>query len=145
MYISFHGILISRLDKHKLIIVHPNYLSPPSGLKGGDLRRCACRARNWSDGRHTGCNYCFCGSLTCKNRKKWKWAWEDPPTPPPSNGKIPTFSRFFGGPLQRRRQWQGQCWIHDNLCYLTINCDTGQHSQFLRCFWYYVCMSHIWR
>ena len=23
----------------------------------------------------------------------------------------------------------------DNLCYLTINCDTGQHSQFLRCFW----------
>ena len=22
----------------------------------------------------------------------------------------------------------------DNLCYLTINCDTGQHSQFLRCF-----------
>ena len=28
---------------------------------------------------------------------------------------------------------------------VTINCDTGQHSQFLRCFWYYVCMSHIWR
>ena len=25
-------------------------------------------------------------------------------------------------------------WINDNLCYLTINCDTGQHSQFLRCF-----------
>ena len=24
-------------------------------------------------------------------------------------------------------------WIHGNLCYLTINCDTGQHSQFLRC------------
>ena len=24
-------------------------------------------------------------------------------------------------------------WIHYNLCYLTINCDTGQHSQFLRC------------
>ena len=23
----------------------------------------------------------------------------------------------------------------DNLCYLTINCDTGQHSQFLRCFY----------
>ena len=23
--------------------------------------------------------------------------------------------------------------IHDDLCYLTINCDTGQHSQFLRC------------
>ena len=23
--------------------------------------------------------------------------------------------------------------LHDNLCYLTINCDTGQHSQFLRC------------
>ena len=25
--------------------------------------------------------------------------------------------------------------MNDNLCYLTINCDTGQHSQFLRCFW----------
>ena len=25
--------------------------------------------------------------------------------------------------------------VHDNLCYLTINCDTGQHSQFLRCLW----------
>ena len=24
-----------------------------------------------------------------------------------------------------------------NLCYLTINCDTGQHSQFLRCLVYY--------
>ena len=29
--------------------------------------------------------------------------------------------------------WQLRTWIHDNLCYLTINCDTGQHSQFLRC------------
>ena len=26
-------------------------------------------------------------------------------------------------------------WIHDNLCYLKINCDTGQHSHFLRCFY----------
>ena len=25
-------------------------------------------------------------------------------------------------------------WFHDNLCYLTIKSDTGQHSQFLRCF-----------
>ena len=24
--------------------------------------------------------------------------------------------------------------LHDNLCYLTIKSDTGQHSQFLRCF-----------
>ena len=31
--------------------------------------------------------------------------------------------------------WQLRTWIHDNLCDLTINCDTGQHSQFLRCFW----------
>ena len=30
--------------------------------------------------------------------------------------------------------WQLRTWIHDNLCHLTINCDTGQHSQFLRCF-----------
>ena len=29
--------------------------------------------------------------------------------------------------------WQLRTWIHDNICYLTINCDTGQHSQFLRC------------
>ena len=30
--------------------------------------------------------------------------------------------------------WQLRTSIHDNLWYLTINCDTGQHSQFLRCF-----------
>ena len=29
---------------------------------------------------------------------------------------------------------QLRTWIDDNFCYLTINCDTGQHSQFLRCF-----------
>ena len=29
--------------------------------------------------------------------------------------------------------WQLRTWIHDNLWYLTINCDTGQHSQFLQC------------
>ena len=29
--------------------------------------------------------------------------------------------------------WQLGTWFHDNLCYLTIKCDTGQHSQFLRC------------
>ena len=28
----------------------------------------------------------------------------------------------------------GRHWIHDNLCDLTIKSDTGQHSQFLRCF-----------
>ena len=40
----------------------------------------------------------------------------------------------------------------DNLCYLTINCDTGQHSQFLRClihsfdFWFIVLIfdSQLW-
>ena len=30
--------------------------------------------------------------------------------------------------------WQLSTWIHDNLCYLTIKSETGQHSQFLRCF-----------
>ena len=29
--------------------------------------------------------------------------------------------------------WQSKTWIHDNLCYLTIKSDTGQHSQFLQC------------
>ena len=29
--------------------------------------------------------------------------------------------------------WQLRTWIHDNLCYLTIKSDIGQHSQFLRC------------
>ena len=33
--------------------------------------------------------------------------------------------------------WQLRTWFHDNLCYLTINCDIGQHSQFLRCFIYW--------
>ena len=37
------------------------------------------------------------------------------------------------------KYWQLRTWINDNLCYLTINCDTGQHSQFLRCFiWYFL-------
>ena len=30
--------------------------------------------------------------------------------------------------------WQLRPWIHDNFCYLTIKSDSGQHSQFLRCF-----------
>ena len=29
--------------------------------------------------------------------------------------------------------WQVKIWIHDNLYYLTIKSDPGQHSQFLRC------------
>ena len=36
--------------------------------------------------------------------------------------------------------WQLRTWIHDNLCYLTINCDTGQHTQFLRC----LCVIFVW-
>ena len=32
--------------------------------------------------------------------------------------------------------WQLRTWICDNLFYLTINCDTGQHTQFLR--WLFV-------
>ena len=30
--------------------------------------------------------------------------------------------------------WQLRTWSRDNLCYLTFKSDTGQHSQFLRCF-----------
>ena len=30
--------------------------------------------------------------------------------------------------------WQLRTWTHNNLFYLTIKSDTGQHSQFLRCF-----------
>ena len=45
--------------------------------------------------------------------------------------------------LWHLRHWlqyrQLRTWINDNLCYLTINCDTGQHSQFLRCFFYLAC------
>ena len=40
--------------------------------------------------------------------------------------------------LWQLRHWlqflQLRIWIHDNLCYLTIKSDSGQHSQFLRCF-----------
>ena len=37
--------------------------------------------------------------------------------------------------LRHRLQfWQLKTWIHDNHFYLTIKSDTGQHSQFLRCF-----------
>ena len=37
--------------------------------------------------------------------------------------------------------WQLRTWFHDNRCFLTINCDTGQHLQFLWClksFYYYI-------
>ena len=47
--------------------------------------------------------------------------------------------------LWHLRHWlqyrQLRTWIHDNLCYLTINCDTGQHLQFLRCFKCFYCMA----
>jgi len=40
--------------------------------------------------------------------------------------------------LWQLRHWlqflQLRTWFHDNLSYLTIKSDTGQHSQFLRCF-----------
>ena len=52
-----------------------------------------------------------------------------------------TFSQFFSFIFFNLwhlrlwlQYWQLRTWNHDNLCYLTINCDTGQHSQFLRCF-----------
>ena len=35
---------------------------------------------------------------------------------------------------QNSQFWQLRTWIHDYLCDLTIKSDTGQHSQFLRCF-----------
>ena len=39
------------------------------------------------------------------------------------------------GDLWHLRQFfQLRIGIHDNLCYLTVTCDTGQHSQFVRCF-----------
>ena len=54
------------------------------------------------------------------------WPWPD------HNGKDnPSDLWHLGHWLQF---WQLRTWIHDNLCYLTIKSDTGQHSQFLRCF-----------
>ena len=47
------------------------------------------------------------------------------------------FSGFWTIPRHLRhclQFWQLRTWIHDNFCCLTINCDTEQHSQFLRCF-----------
>ena len=49
-------------------------------------------------------------------------------TPPKSNPRDLWHLRHW------QQFWQLRTWIHDNLCYLTINCDTGQHLQFLRCF-----------
>ena len=49
-------------------------------------------------------------------------------TPPKSNPRDLWHLRHW---LQL---WQLRIWIHDNLSELTINCDTGQHSQFLQCF-----------
>ena len=46
--------------------------------------------------------------------------------------------RAIIGTCERLRHWlqyrQLRTWIYDNLCYLTINRDIRQHSQFLRCF-----------
>ena len=53
-------------------------------------------------------------------------------TPPKSNPRNLWHLRHW---LQF---WQLRTWIHDNLCDLTINCDTGQHSQFLRCFYLFM-------
>ena len=33
--------------------------------------------------------------------------------------------------------WQLRTWILDSLCFLTIKSDTGQHLQFLRCFFFF--------
>ena len=42
--------------------------------------------------------------------------------------------------LWQLRHWlqflQLRIWIHDNICYLTIKSDTGQHLQFLQCLFY---------
>ena len=38
--------------------------------------------------------------------------------------------------------WELRNWIHDNLCYLTIMSDTGQHLQFLQCL--YLNVQVIW-
>ena len=55
--------------------------------------------------------------------------------------------------LWHLRHWlhflQLRTWIHDNLYYLTIKRDTGQHSQFLRCFYsayhFPVVTCHLWQ
>ena len=59
-----------------------------------------------------------------------------------------SFRVFFNGAIigtlrHLLQYWQLRTWINDNLCYLTINCDTGQHSQFLRCF-YVLCHVLLW-
>ena len=51
--------------------------------------------------------------------------------------------------------WQGvwnclhfrqlRTWSQDNRCYLTIKSDTGQHSQFLRCFYRFVSLPECFR
>ena len=50
-----------------------------------------------------------------------------PPTyvPPLENRRYHRDFRHLRHWLQ---YWQLRTWINDNLCYLTINCDTGQHS-----------------
>ena len=63
-----------------------------------------------------------------KNWPSWK-EWQD------KEGNITTLQRQSQSHLRHWLQfWQLRPSIHDNLCYLTIKSDTGQHSQFLQCF-----------
>ena len=60
------------------------------------------------------------------------------PTYPPTYLPYSTPSRSNPGDLWPLRHWfqvwKLRAWLHDNLCYLTLKSDTGQHLQFLRCF-----------
>ena len=53
-------------------------------------------------------------------------------TPPKSN------PRDFWHLRHWLQFWQLRTWIHGKSCDLTTNCDTGQHSQFLRCLYTYI-------
>ena len=86
------------------------------------------------------------GDLTWPKNWKWQRQWEihleskykDKKMTKTNTLRAP--SKSDPSDLWHLRHWlqlrQLRNWSHENICYLTIKNDTGQHSQFLWCFWY---------
>ena len=73
------------------------------------------------------------GGMTWPKRPSYLHTY--PPTYLSTSIREHRLDRSYPRDMRQRLQfWQLRTWIHDNLWYLSIKSDTGQHSQFLQCF-----------